>query len=567
MGKGHVFYLEQRCISILSILGALAFVAFVLPSICMSAGKTPQLPSMRVSTRLVQIGVTVRDKNGTIPDLTKGDFTILDRGKHREISVFTRESLAVPQQPMQVLPPDTFSDFPSVQTNPSRSVTIVLLDNLNTLYGSTAQDQYESTPFWVEDLALQRARTHLLEFLKTLDPRDRVAIYGLRDSLHVLCDFTSDRAQLLAVVSKYDTSSATNRAVVEPGHRTAPVSNDPGGTRARESFENGEALRLAGMANQERAQITMAALASIANHVANIPGRKNLVWLTADLPFSGAAMARILTPANIAVYPIDARGLLGRQTPTSAILTGTADADDVSGASGHMDNMPAQVSVPIGIANMQKLAAETGGQAFVNTNDITGAIRKAVEDSQLTYTLGFYIDQSSIDGKFHELKLQVKRKGLKLQYPRGYFAYEDAPVTKEDANMRLLTALRSPIQSSAIPVTARIERVDKPLPHSLSILGTIDIRNVNLAENNGSRAGSVDVVTIEQDQTGKVLAQSGSTINLHFTGAQYADYTKSGFSFHQLVQPNPGATTLRIVIEDPASAEVGSLIIPLSSVK
>lgn len=532
-----------------------------------SAGRTPQLPRVRVSTRLVQIGVTVRDKNGTVPNLTKDDFAIFDRGERRDISVFTPESIVTPQQPMRTLPPHTFSDLADVQTSPPRSVTIVLLDNLNTLYGSTPEDRYESTPFWVEDLALQRARAHLVEFLKTLDPRDRVAVYGLRDSLHVLCDFTSDRAQLLAIVSKYDTSSVTSRAVVEPAHRTAPLSEDRAADHLKNGFENGAALTLAGMANDQRAQITMAALASIADHVANIPGRKNLVWLTAELPFSGAAMAHILTPANIAVYPIDARGLLGRQTPTSGILTGTADADDVSGASRHMDNMPAQASVPVGIATMEKLAAETGGQAFVNTNDITGAIRKAVEDSEVTYTLGFYIDQSSIDGKFHQLKVQVKRKGLKLQYPRGYFAYEDAPVTKEGSNERLIAALRSPIESSAIPVTARIDRVDKPLPHSLSIFGTIDIRSVNLPENDGSRAGSVDVVTIEQDQTGKVVAQSGSTINLHFSDTQYADYAKSGFPFHQFVQPDSGAATLRILVEDPATAEVGSLIIPLSNLK
>jgi VWFA-related protein len=549
-----------------SILDALAFLALTLPSIGVSAARTPQLPRMRVFTRLVQIGVIVREKNGTIPDLTKDDFTIFDRGKRRDISVFTPESVAMPHQPTQALPRNTFSDLPGVQTSPPRSVTIVLLDNLNTLYGSTPQDQYESTPFWVEGLALQRARAHLLEFLKTLDPRDRVAIYGLRDSLHVLCDFTSDRAQLLAIVSKYDTSSATNRAVVEPARRTAPLL-DTAPVREAVAAENGAALNLAGMANEERAQITMAALASIANHVANIPGRKNLVWLTAELPFSGAAMAHILAPANIAVYPVDARGLLARQTPTSAILTGTADADDVSGASGHWDNMPGQSSVPIGIPTMQKLAEETGGQAFVNTNDITGAIRKAVEDSAVSYTLGFYIDRDSIDGKFHELKVEIKRKGLRARYPKGYFAYEDTPVTRDENQRVLTTAVRSPIESSAIPVAARIERVEKPLPHSLSIFGTIDIHSVNLAQSGLIRKGSVEVVTIEQDETGKIVAQSGSTIDFRLSDEKYAQYLETGFPFHQYVEPRADASTLRIVVEDTSTARVGSLVIPLFEVK
>jgi VWFA-related protein len=463
------------------------------------------------------------------------------------------------------LPPNTFSDQPGHETNPSRSVTIVLLDNLNTLYGSAPEDMFESTPNWIEDLALQRARTQLLEFIKTLDPQDRVAIYGLRDSLHVLCDFTSDRAQLLAIVSKYDTSSKTNRAVVEPAYRTAPL-NVHAPDRHQVASENGAALRLAGIANEERAQITMAALASIAHHVANIPGRKNLVWLTAELPFSGTAMARLLSPANIAVYPVDARGLLPRKV-TPGALTGTADADDVSGASGHYDNMPAQSSVPIGIPTMQKLAEETGGQAFVNTNDITGAIRKAVEDSAVTYTLGFYIDSDSVDGKFHELKVQVKRKGLTVRYPKGYFAFKDAPATQDENRNNLVTVVRSPIESSAIPVKVKIVRVEQPLPHCLSIFGAIDIRNLQLAENGGVRRGAVDVVTIEQDESGKVLAQSGSTIKLQFAEKQYVDYLKAGFPFHQYVQPQEHATTLRILIEDPNTAEVGSLIISLSELR
>ena len=556
-----------------SIPGALAFVALTLPflalispSTCVSAARTPQLPRMRVSTRLVQIGVIVRDEKGAAPDLTKDDFAIFDRGKRRDISVFTPESVAMPHQPMQASPPNTFSDLPGVQTTPPRSVTIVLLDNLNTLYGSTPQDQYESTPFWVEDLALQRARAHLLEFLKTLDPRDRVAIYGLRDSLHVLCDFTSDRAELLAIVSKYDTSSVTNRAVVAPAHRGHPFIPLTSAAKEASSFENGAALTLAGIANEERARITMAALASIAGHVANIRGRKNLVWLTAELPFLGAAMARVLSPANIAVYPVDARGLLAQQVSTEA-LTGNANADDVSGASGHWDNMPGQSSVPIGIPTMQKLAEETGGQAFVNTNDITGAIRKAVEDSAVSYTLGFYIDSDSIDGKFHELKVEVKRKGLTVRYPRGYFAYEDTPMTRDENQQVLATAVRSPIESSAIPVAARIERVEKPLPHSLSIFGTIDIHNVNLVQSGLIRKGSVEVVTIEQDETGKIVTQSGSTIDFRLSDEKYAQYLETGFPFHQYVEPRVDASTIRILVEDTSTAEVGSLVIPLSEVK
>jgi VWFA-related protein len=276
-------------------------------------------------------------------------------------------------------------------------VTIVLLDNLNTLSGSSPQP-YENTPYWLEDHALANAKQHLIEFLKQLDSNDRIAIYGLTDSVHVLCDFTCDRDQLLAVVSKYDATSKTQREAVEPGDYHFPQ-QPPDNERALDAQVITDVQRLAALNNQARSQVTMAALIAIAAHVADIPGRKNLLWLTANLPFSGQAIARILGRANIAAYPVDARGLLPRTPSTSA--ADIMDADDY--ALGKLGVPPANAPLPVGIEAMQDMADETGGRAFVNTNDLTGAIRKVVEESAVTYTLGFYLEPSSLDGKFHEL--------------------------------------------------------------------------------------------------------------------------------------------------------------------
>ncbi|MFI5125807.1 MAG: VWA domain-containing protein [Candidatus Acidiferrales bacterium] len=543
-------------------------LVLVLVPLALASQDPQQTPQIRVATRLVEVGVIVRDKNGPVASLTKGDFVVFDRSKPQKISIFSADAAASTQQPpQQPLPQNTFSDLPQYGATTPRSVTVVLLDNLNTLYGSAPQWRYEKTPYWAEDLALRNAKSHLIEFIKQLQPQDRVAIYGLGHSLHVLCDFTSDREQLLAILQNYDTRSITNRQVVEPGDTVLVL----GGHMNRaifgqgDGFENGASSRLAGAANEDRSAQTMAALQAIAAHVANIPGRKNLVWLTANLPFSGAAMAHVLSPANIAVYPVDARGLLGQSPTVSAGAYGTADFDDVSGASGNLDNMPAQSSQPIGITTMQKLADETGGQAFVNTNDITGAIRKAVEDSEVTYTLGFYINGDSLDGKLHELKVETKRKGLTIRYPKGYFAFPDTEATKDEDQFRLVAAVQSPLESSSIPLTATVDRVDQP-PHSLKVLCTIDAHNLRLVQSGVLRKGSVEVYIVEQDQTGKVVLQSGKTFTLQFPEKQYGALLKSGILFHEFVQPHAGVTTLRVLVEDPSTTELGSVIIPLAQV-
>ena len=534
---------------------ALAFLALGMALIDVSARNVVQDPAISVSTRLVQVGVIARDKNGPVADLTKDDFAVLDRGKPQKISVFSVESRESAAQLAQPLPQNTFSDLPQYGATTPRSVTIVLLDNLNTLYGSAAGN-YETTPYWMEDLALANAKTHLIEFIKELSPQDRVAIYGLRDSLRVLCDFTSDRGQLLAILKEYDTTSKTNREMAEPGAVHTPMGPEV------DDLMNAEAMRLAGLANQERAQKTIAALMSIAAHVANIPGRKNLVWLTANLPFSGSAsMARVLSPARIAAYPIDARGLLAREPFQSK-----QDGIDFDKVLRNGESMPAQSPQPIGDDTMQKLADETGGEAFINTNDITNALRKAVEDSAVTYTLGFYIDPHSADGKFHELKVQVRREGLTIRYPRGYLAAEDAPPTKDQNWKIVLTAVHSPIESSVIPLQARVDRVNQPLPNSLRLLCSIDIRNLQLVQTGDLRKGAVSVYVIQQDGVGKVLSQWTKTYDLRLSEKQYAALLKSGMPFNQDVQPKAGVTTLRVLVEDPATAEIGSLIIPMSHV-
>jgi VWFA-related protein len=534
-------------------------IASVLASLLVPFGlasqNPPQAPPIHVSTHLVQIGIIVRDKNAAVADLTKDDFAVFDRGKPQTIRVFTAESAESARQPVppQPLPPNTFSDLPQANGPAIRSITIVLLDNINTLSGNGHQG-YETGPWWMEDLALSNAKAHLIEFVKTLDPKDRVAIYGLSDTLHVLSDFTSDRDRLLAILKNYDTTSKTSREIVEPGAYHTPV---PGEFNP---LLNAQVLQLDAITNERRAATTMSALQSIASHVANIPGRKNLVWLTANLPFSGSALARILGPAQIAAYPVDGRALLTRKTPE----TQWEINDQLSGVLGL--GMPAQSSAPIGIDTMQKLADATGGRAFVNTNDLTGAIRDAVEDSAVTYTLGFYIDSSSLDGKFHELKVQVLRSGVNLRYPKGYFALKDTPATQDDRHNNFLIAVKSPLDSSAIPLQVQVSRANQPTPNSLALSGSIGIHDLHLAQSGEIRTGALDITVIEQDETGKVLKESANRINLRFTEKQYPVVLESGITFQKSVQALSGATTLRVLVQDPSTAAIGSLVIPLSHI-
>ncbi|MGZ4790013.1 MAG: VWA domain-containing protein [Terriglobales bacterium] len=140
--------------------------------------------------------------------------------------------------------------------------------------------------------------------------------------------------------------------------------------------------------------------------MAPVPGRKSLIWATSSFPMltrirnashDMEEAARALNDANVALYAVDARGLVGGFGPIWGI------------------------TVP-GLDTMNTLAGLTGGRAFYVDNGLDSLIEEAVEDSELIYTLGFYPSQESQDGDWHKLKVVVGRPGVSVRYREAYFA-------------------------------------------------------------------------------------------------------------------------------------------------
>ena len=299
---------------------------------------------LRTSTRLVQVNVIVHDKNVPVANLTKDDFILMDRGRPRNIDVFSVESSARSASSAGSagpLPPNTFSNRQTGGGSVPPNVVIVLLDGRNTRF---------------EDQA--NAKRQLIRFLAGVDPKDRIAIYTFSNKLRVLCDFTDSPAELQRILSKFRGSTGTDVIIADP---------DPSNTgdAILDEFVDQSNLTFANAAQSDGAAATLGAFAAIAGHVADLPGRKTLVWLTGSLPFSLAGAAKAFNRANLAVYPVDARGLVGLPRQLTASAPSTRRPQHVA-AFG-----------PGGLQTMQELADRTGGRAFYNTNDLSGAIRTA----------------------------------------------------------------------------------------------------------------------------------------------------------------------------------------------
>lgn len=103
-------------------------------------------------------------------------------------------------------------------------------------------------------------------------------------------------------------------------------------------------------------------------------------------------------------------------------------------------------------------------------------------------------------------------------------------------------------------------------PNSFSLVCSIDLHGVRFEQSAGQRKGAVTVYVIGENAAGQVLHHWNKTYNLQFTDAQYYSLLKTGISFRQGIDLSPDVTTLRVLVQDPSTGKLGSLIIPLAQV-
>jgi VWFA-related protein len=483
---------------------------------------------IRSSSRLVQVNVVAHDGKGTVSNLKKEDFIVLDRGVKQRIADFTVEGSAASSITERAVAKNTFSNQRTDHSTMPANLTVVLLDGLNTRF----EDQANS-------------RRQLMKYLAGVDPSSRLAIYSLGKTLTVLSDF-NDPAQLRLMLAKH--RGHVNTEVDE----SAPDPANTGNPDLDAALDAASAAFASGVIG-DRAQITFQAFSAIASHLAALPGRKNLIWITGGSPFSVAVFAKAMNNANIAIYPVDARGLVGLPPQLTAVA-----------ATGKR-NSPISFR-PGGLGAMDEIAEQTGGRALYNTNDLAGAIRTVQDDSSVSYTLGYYPDASMLDGKFHEIKIQVNKPGIHVRYRKGYFAMAGSEAVS-GSKEALYAALWSPLESSAVPLRAIVARVANAQPDLLRISYSVAIRSLDLQETNGSWRGGINVVFIQQDANGRTLDTEQEAFDFNMTKDIYEGFLVKDPEFSRNLRPKPGLATLRIALASRQNGAVGSLLIPYLQVQ
>jgi VWFA-related protein len=564
--------LRTRRLVLVCVSAATATLAIAWPQ-----AEDQQKPSevIRAATQLVQVNLIAVDRKGNpVSDLTSRELVLTDNNEPQKISVFYLQKNEPPTGQPERPPRGTFTN----RAEGVRNVTVILLDNLNIDSHSQPTDQLA---------ALAYAKGEARKFLRTMTKQDEVALYAMASNVKVLHDFSNDSQALVRALDAYRPSIPTADYAPGPdlllGLPGNPGSPTPGAASMQQEAQQSKAEEREFFI-QRRVDLTIEAFQAIATHLANIPGRKNIVWLTTGFPFTVSSdptapsmrfnrlderlelagqpitsmspqlqkAALAFNNANMAIYPVDIRGLL-----TSPNF------------SAEQQSLSNDRFVSIGqteIASMKDIAERTGGRAFYETNGITQAMQTAASDARVTYTLGYYTADLHWDGKFHNIRIKTTRPGVTLRYRRGYFALPPEQPGKSEHQDVFAQTIWSPLEATGLGLTVRAQRRTQGTSAEAALAVHIDPQNLRFENLNGRWVGKIELVIVNLSSTGHNLKGFDQTREFSFLPSTYERIEGEGLGFPLSLRIPADTERIRLVVRDSPSGAMGSVTIPVSEV-
>lgn len=548
----------------------LAFACVIVPL----HSQNQSVPTFKAETRIVLVDVVVTDNKGNpVPNLQKSDFQIFENGAPQNISFFEEHKDKRPA-PMNLppMPPHVFTNFRAAPL--PDSVNVLLLDWLNT----QPQDQ----PY---------VRAQIAKYVQGLPAGTPLAIFALSSGLHMVQGFTSDLSGLQAALNAPRGAAGTRLSPLLPTDVEGSAEQrmieimqmnrmSPEGIAAvrEEMAEN------AGASTGQRIKITLQAFQQLARYLSTIPGRKNIIWFAGSFPISFfpergmphvyaeelQKTADILTPGQVSVYPISAEGL----RTDAAYNAGCTRCTSVRAGN--------QMRAADMLA-MEKLAKDTGGKAFYNTNGMADAITHAVNDGSRYYTLTYTPANKKLDGKYRNIDIKLKDENYKLSYRRGYYADPPRPENSNGASDHLLpfVAFALPNFDQVLYKVRVVPSDPQPPPNApragmntrltgpftrYSVDFAVSVDDLKLkAASGGVRHDTVEEMLIAYSPDGTPLNLVAHDLQLTITPQAYAEYQKVGLPLHQEIDVPDGEAYLRTAVYDANSGKVGTLQIPLGT--
>jgi VWFA-related protein len=480
---------------------------------------------VKISTSLIQIDATVTDKKGNIvKDLTADDFEIYENNIKQTVTNFSFVELRSEQSSKESIPiaPN------KLKREQVRRTMVFVVDNLRLSFQS-----------------MMLVRQALKRFVdEQMQPNDLVAIVRTAGDIGLMQQFTNDKRQLYAAIERM---------------RWYP----PGIARSAAGYEE-EGVIIG----------TLGTLGYIVGGMRQLPGRKTLFFLSDGLKLDVtdqagtisddgqivSHMQRLTELANrtsVIINTIDMRGLVAAGQPGGQTL---AEADSLFAALPGPKFYQTQEGLLF-------LADKTGGQAFVNSNNIQSSIRTLLEDQKDYYLLAYQPDESVFDPKkrkYNKLEIRMKRPDLKVRYRSGFFGLSDQDFGLSDTSSQqtgFLNALASPFAAGDIEIRLNAlfsnDAVQGNFIRALIHVQAKDLKFTD--EPDGTKKAVFDIAALTFGENGVPVDTVNKTYTVAADANLYKEWQENGFTY-QITLPvkKPGAYQFRAGLYDEQASKSGT---------
>ena len=503
------------------------------------------------STQLVVELVTVKDKSGkAIEGLHKEDFTVLEDGKPQTIRFFefenVEEAAAAAPVPAPLPPPSVLPELTQTEIAPERPGSVRYRDRrLLALYFDM-----KSMPVLDQLRALDAAQ----KFVRTdMSPADLVALMEYDGSaVEVLQDFTGDRERLQTVLATLIAGEADNTGDSPPG----AAASDNGAAFGQDDSEF----------NIFTTDRKLAALETAAQMLSRLNEKKALIYFASGLRLNGLdnqaqlrATINHAIRAGVSIWSIDARGLVA--------LPPVGDATQGSQGNAGMYTGAAATAVLTNFQQSQDtlytLAADTGGKALLDYNDLAAGIVAAEKSIASHYIIGYYSSNDAADGKLRRIKIALNN-GVQasLDFRQSYYAPKVfARFTAADKERQLEDALmlEDPVTELTIALEVNYFRLNNA-EYFTPIMVKIPGSELALARKRGAEHTLIDFIGEIKDGHGTTVRNLRDYMDIKLSGATVAEWARRPIEYDTGYTLLPGAYQIKVLARDAETGRIGTYL-------
>ena len=276
-------------------------------------------------------------------------------------------------------------------------------------------------------------------------------------------------------------------------------------------------------------------------------------------------VANVLTDVQVAVYPLDVRGLQANQSLSASQninlpqtrMTGPAIAGRLN--QEDTDLLQAQ-------GTMEELAQDTGGKACKNSNDLSGCVMTALKDSSSYYEMSFYPQKVNWDGRFHKIVVKTSRPGVKLTYRRGYYALDASSLAKKQQPLdHLRQACADQLPSTTIPLTVQaLAPGQNGSPQGgLQYMLLISAAGLGSVQDGGSYNLNIQMADCEFAQKNTIFKFNERELTKTVSAEVFRSWQSTGIPEHVGLMPAADTRRIRLVVLDVSSGLTGAIDIPV----